>query len=177
MLKRNPHHVILYPLNAEEIGWLIQGREKLEKKLGLSSIPFDVSGDGSFLQKFEINLKTHHLPWVKEAGDSFKWYTHWLIIDQNINVAVGGISLNSLDGSISQLEMSYFVNVRYENHGYAGEACRILMHWIHTEKRPVEIIADTEIRSFASQKILKKNGFQIRLQSGNIIRWSRVFIG
>lgn len=176
MLNRNSRHVILYPLNAEELTWLIQGREKLEKKLNLISIPFDVSGECKFLEKFQTNLSSNHLPRVKQAKENYKWFTHWLVIDQSINVAVGGISLNSADGSISQLEMSYFINVRYEHKGYAGEACHLLMQWILHERKSVEIIADTEVRSFASQKILKKNGFNIRMQSGGIIRWSRVFI-
>ena len=164
-------HIYLKPLTLQELKWLLHGRDYLEKKLNLNSIPFDLSAGPEFMQEFEMALKEYLIPQVQENESHFEWFTHWLIIDADKHVAVGGIGINGLPDEHGEVMLGYFVNVRFEGKSYASLATKTLSSWVFQNKDVKFIIADTLIDGFASQAVLRKCGFEVRNKTDEIIRW------
>jgi RimJ/RimL family protein N-acetyltransferase len=165
------HHIKLKPLNLQELKWLLNGRDYLEKKLNLNAIPFDLSAGPEFMQEFDMALKEYLIPQVQQNEAQFEWFTHWLIIDTNIHVAIGGIGINGLPDEHGEVMLGYFVNVRYEGNSYATMATQILCDWIFKNNQVKAVIADTLHDGFASQAVLKKCGFQIKNKTVEVTRW------
>jgi RimJ/RimL family protein N-acetyltransferase len=164
-------HINLKPLNLQELKWLLHGRDYLEKKLNLNAIPFDLSAGPEFLQEFDMALKEYLIPQVQQNEAQFEWFTHWLIIDTNIHVAVGGIGINGLPDENGEVMLGYFVNVRFEGNSYATMATQLLSTWIFKNIHVKAIIADTHHDGFASQAVIKKCGFVLKNKTEEVIRW------
>ena len=165
------HHIKLKPLKLQELKWLLQGRNYLEKKLNLNSVPFDLSVGPEFLKEFDIALKEYLIPKVTKNETDFEWFTHWLIIDTNCHIAVGGIGINGLPDENGEVMLGYFVNVRYEGKSYATIATKALCNWIFRNQNVKAIIADTLLDGLASQAVLKKCGFLFKNKTQEVIRW------
>lgn len=164
-------HINLKPLNLQELKWLLQGRSYLENKLHLNSIPFDLSAGPEFMEEFDMALKEFLIPQVQQNESNFEWFTHWLIIDTNNHVAVGGIGINGLPDENGEVMLGYFVNVRYEGKSYATHATMALCDWVFKNRNVNAIIADTLHEGLASQAVLKKCGFLLKNKTQEVIRW------
>ncbi len=164
-------HIKLKPLNLHELKWLLHGRDYLEKKLNLNAIPFDLSAGPEFMEEFDLALKEYLIPQVQQNEAQFEWFTHWLIIDTNIHVAVGGIGINGLPDENGEVMLGYFVNVRFEGKSYATTATKLLCDWAFQNSNVKAVIADTLHDGLASQAVLKKCGFIMKNKTEDVIRW------
>ena len=94
--------------------------------------------------------------------ESFPLLTSWQIILKSENKAIGSACFKNLPDKEGNIEIGYGIYEAYRNQGYMSEALEGMCQWAFTQQGIQSVIAETEEKNVASQRILQKNGMVIR---------------
>lgn len=158
----------LIPLNLDQLR-IYNTPEALAENLGLKSAK--VETEPFFQNEFDDALQNHWAPLVEQNPDHYIWYTNWLIVLKEENVAVGGIGVTGLPDENDTCETGYGMDLNHRGRGYASEALVCLTQWAFQNPDLKTIIAHTLIDGLASQKVLQKAGFQFVKAEDEILLW------
>lgn len=111
---------------------------------------------------------------TSQYRDHYEWYTNWLIIIKDQNVAIGGIGFTGQPDIKSETMVGYGVNSAYAGKGYATEALRGLIQWGFANPLLKTILADTPLEHVASHKVLLKNSFTENDRDQELVHWKLV---
>lgn len=161
----------LLPLSLADLKVLLHSRAELEKMLGLASSGFRTSGGDVFDEEFKTALREFIIPKVEENPESCLWYTHWLILDADRNMTVGGIGAAGIPDKDGRAMIGYYIDQRHEGKGVASEGLRLFIAWLEQDQSLKEIVADTQVHNIASQRVLEKNGFVLLGEVEEGLRW------
>ncbi|CAN5417856.1 GNAT family N-acetyltransferase [soil metagenome] len=161
----------LIPLSLEQLYLLVKGRDYLEVALGLSKSNFEINSEFDFLKMLDDVLKAYTIPDVERNPENYEWFTHWLIIDKSQNLCIGGIGVNGLPNENGELLLGYFIDKNSEKKGFATEAVRFFSQHLFKNTTLKYILADTLTTGKASQQVLLKNGFLLRGEIEDGLRW------
>jgi ribosomal-protein-alanine N-acetyltransferase len=167
----NSNRLRLVPLSFDQLVLLIESRNELEMELGLQLSDFKLNTDDSFLAAFSQVIRDQVLPLMKEHADQMEWYTHWMIVEKEHNITVGGMGMNGPPDKDGQVMIGYFTDKKFEGRGYATEALKAFVEWIFHDPSAGSVIADTLAEGYASQKVLAKNGFLFEQETEEGLRW------
>src|SRR5690606_16505024 len=81
----------LIPLSYEHLLLLAVSRQNLERGLGLTISDFSLNAPDSFLEEFDSVIRDVILQKVRQNPKAGFWYTHWLIVEEESNLTIGGI--------------------------------------------------------------------------------------
>jgi [ribosomal protein S5]-alanine N-acetyltransferase len=158
----------LIPLNLHQLR-IYTNSEALAENLGLKEAK--VETEPFFQSEFDDALQNHWAPLVEQNPDNYIWYTNWLIVLKEENIAVGGIGVTGLPDENGACETGYGMDLNHRGKGYATEALMCLAHWAFQNPDLKTIIAHTLIDGLSSQKVLRKAGFQSVKTEGELILW------
>ncbi|WP_207432776.1 GNAT family N-acetyltransferase [Sabulibacter ruber] len=161
----------LFPLTLTHLRALVQSRQQLEQMLGLAPSKFELNADPGFLQEFEVAISEYVLPKVEANPEEYAWYTHWLIIHEQLNLTVGGIGVAGKPTTKGETMLGYFIDRKFEGQGIATEAVQGLLSWLFRHPDVTSVIADTLVQHVASQRVLQKNGFKQDGETEEGLRW------
>ena len=158
----------LIPLNYHQLR-IYNNSEALAENLGLKAAK--VETEPFFQSEFDDALQNHWAPLVEKNPDNYIWYTNWLIVLKEENIAVGGIGVTGLPDENGSCETGYGMDLNQRGKGYATEALACLAKWAFQNPDLKTIIAHTLIDGISSQKVLQKAGFQYVKEEAELILW------
>lgn len=158
----------LIPLNLYQLSIYIH-HEALAENLGLKSAK--VETEPFFQREFDDALQNHWTPLVEQNPDNYCWFTNWLIVLKEENIAIGGIGLTGLPDADGACETGYGMDLNHRGKGYATEALVCLSRWAFQSPALKTIIAHTLAEGLASQKVLQKAGFRFVETAGDLLLW------
>jgi ribosomal-protein-alanine N-acetyltransferase len=158
----------LIPLNLHQLR-IYNNPEALAENLGLKAAK--VETEPFFQNEFDDALQNHWAPLVEKNPDNYIWYTNWLIVSKEENVAVGGIGITGLPDEKGECETGYGMDLNHRGKGYATEALVCLAQWAFQNPGLKAIIAHTLIDGLNSQRVLQKAGFQSVKTESELVLW------
>jgi [ribosomal protein S5]-alanine N-acetyltransferase len=163
----------LMPLSLNELQLLIKGRNFLDESIGLTMSDFEISAGKSFMEEFIVAMDSFVIPKVMENQQDYEWFTHWIIIENKLNLNIGGIGCAGMPDENGQAMIGYYIDKKFEGMGYATEALNCFMNHLFKNESLKSIVADTLIENIASQKVLEKNNFLFECETEEGLRWKR----
>ncbi|GGM20403.1 hypothetical protein GCM10011351_02810 [Paraliobacillus quinghaiensis] len=97
-------------------------------------------------------------------------YGPCMIQQKDSNRIIGEFNFKKTDGTT---EIGYRIYPQYRNKGFATEAVRYVCEWLVNNKEIDKVTAMCGRLNKVSQQILRKNGFQIKLVTGDIIKFEK----
>ena len=166
MFKLESDRLIIIALDLENFKLYIENTAALEKNLGVK-----VTGRELSSEMKEIFKK----PYQKALNDkkNYLWYTNWQIILKEENRIIGGITFKGLPNSNGEVEVGYEIEIEYQNKGYMTETLTGLIKWAFKQEGVKCVIAETEKKNKASQRVLEKVGMKKFKQTKNYY-WYRI---
>jgi [ribosomal protein S5]-alanine N-acetyltransferase len=172
MFQTTSNRLRLIPLTVHHLQLLIQGRPVLEQHLGLKPSNLELNADPAFIEEFNSMDLQKILSTVEQHAEHYAWYTSWQIVHREQNLYIGGIGLTGLPDKNGQVMTGYFIDKKFEGQGIATEGLACLLEWAWQNPDLKKVVADTLKEGYASQKVLKKNGFVLEGAVEEGLRWS-----
>jgi RimJ/RimL family protein N-acetyltransferase len=142
----------LIPVTANQLKLWIEDISSLEKELNCfyRAEPMD----GIFLDIVKGQL-------AKTEKDEINYLFHsfWFLIRKTDRVAVGSADFKDIPNENNEVEIGYGLGTEYEHNGCMTEAVRAMCSWALAQENINHVIAETEIDSPQSQRILERCGF------------------
>jgi [ribosomal protein S5]-alanine N-acetyltransferase len=164
--------LLLLPLTPDQLRNIVVQPEALQHSLGLSTKPFRLSADDSFMKMFDEAVLSFIIPQTEINPQEAQWFTHWLIIDREQNERVGGIGAGGSPANSGTTQIGYFVSASAENNGVASEAVAAFTEHLFSDPRLNQINAFTLPEGKASQRVLEKNGFVFGSSIDGEMKWT-----
>ncbi|MEO0473411.1 MAG: GNAT family N-acetyltransferase, partial [Bacteroidota bacterium] len=164
----------LLPLSHDGLVLLQKGRHQMEAHLHLPVSSMDLEVD--FMAEFPGSL-SFCIEGVATHPDRPNWYTHWLILDKNTHMTMGGIGLSGLPDHLGHTQVGYFVDAHQRRGGVATLALQALMEWAFLEPGLIAVVAYTPVDNLPSQRVLEHNGFErvgLEEKDSIIIKWEKL---
>jgi [ribosomal protein S5]-alanine N-acetyltransferase len=162
----------LIPLSYDQLQALSVSRQKLEKLLGLSISDFKLNAPDSFLEEFNDVIQHIFLQKVTENPQAYLWYTHWIIVENESNLTIGGMGARGETDANGENMIGYFIDQKSEGKGYATEAVIHFCEWMFQQDRALKtVLADTLADGLGSQRVLQKAGFIFDSAVEEGLRW------
>jgi len=156
----------IIPLSHKQLHLYLQGKNKLEKDLGLSM--------GSRVVSPEVKEKAVFfiLPLVKSAKDDhYLFYTFWVIIDKASKTIVAELGFKGPPNDKGEVEIGYGSFWGEHNKGIMTEAVAAVLLWASKRNDIQYILAETNEANKASIRVLEKNHFQVFERKGDMLWW------
>jgi [ribosomal protein S5]-alanine N-acetyltransferase len=171
MIQLRTERLRIFPLSAAQLTLLTISRHALEQSAGLQLSTFELNADDSFLREFSEAITHYILPRVCENPHVYEWFTHWLIVSQAQNITIGGIGAAGPPDASGQVMIGYFIDRKFEGRGFASEAVKGFTGWLLAHPAVKSVIADTPVTNTGSQRVLRKNGFELIGPTEEGLRW------
>lgn len=120
--------------------------------------------EGPLLHAFEKKIENMD----NDPGNEI-WYSYYAIIYKK--TIIGTIGPKGKPDSNNNIEIGFGISEKYRNKGMATEAAGLFCEWYFENTTIKAIIAETAKENRASQKVLKKNSFQILKEEKSTITW------
>lgn len=142
----------LIPLNLHQLKLWVEDIRALEREL-------DCSYQAEPLEGFFLDIVKGQLVITEKDPLHYPWHSFWLLIRKADRIVVGSADFKDLPNENGEVEIGYGLGKAFEHNGYMTEAVNAMCHWA-LEQGVLNIIAETESDSFASQRILEHCGFR-----------------
>ena len=88
------------------------------------------------------------------------WHSFWLMLRKADRCVIGSIDFKGVPNAAGEVEIGYGQAPAFEHRGYMTEAVRAFCAWALEQEGVTHILAETETDNLASQRILKRCGFE-----------------
>jgi RimJ/RimL family protein N-acetyltransferase len=154
----------LIPLDAQNLRWSIEDRQKMERNLRVKIT--DTELEESVKKAMRTSLKM-----VLENKKDYLWFTSWEIVLKKENRIIGGLCFKGCPDEKGRVEIAYGIQDEYRCKGYATEAVKELITWAFSFNHVTEIIAETEKDNLPSHRVLEKAGMQKYEENEKMFWW------
>jgi ribosomal-protein-alanine N-acetyltransferase len=155
----------LIPLTLEQLKLWVENIAALEKEL--SAVYMAEPMEGFFLDVVKGQLKI-----TEKYPHNYLWHSFWLLLRKKDRIIVGSADFKDIPDDKGIVEIGYGLGKAFEHNGYMTEAVKAMCTWVLNQSRVTTIIAETDLDGFASQRILKRCGFENYKQGGTL--WWRI---
>lgn len=162
-MKIETERLELVPLSPRQLKLLVENIATLEEEL--SSIYMAEPMSGFFLDIVKGQLKV-----TLEDPENYLWHSFWLLIRKNDRIIVGSADFKGIPNKNGEVEIGYGLGRGFEHNGFMTEAVRAMSDWAFNQTGVTAIIAETDADGIASQRILKRCGFELDRQ-GETLWW------
>ncbi len=156
----------LIPLDAQNLRWSIEDRQKMERNLGVKIT--DTELEEPVKKAMRTSLKM-----VLENKKDYLWFTSWEITLKIENRIIGGLCFKGCPDEKGRVEIAYGMQDEYRCKGYMTEAVKELINWafIHTQEKVLSVIAETEKDNLPSHRVLEKIGMEKYEEKEKMFWW------
>ena len=154
----------LIPLDAQNLRWSIEDRQKMERNLGVKIT--DTELEEPVKKAMRTSLKM-----VLENKKDYLWFTSWEITLKIENRIIGGLCFKGCPDEKGRVEIGYGMQDEYRCKGYATEAVKELINWAFTQEKVLSIIAETEKDNLPSHRVLEKIGMEKYEEKEKMFWW------
>jgi RimJ/RimL family protein N-acetyltransferase len=154
----------LISLDAQNLRWSIEERQKMEKNLGVKIT--DTELEEPVKKAMRTSLKM-----VLENTKDYLWFTSWEIVLKKENRIIGGLCFKGCPDEKGRVEIAYGMQDEYRGKGYMTEAVKELINWAFTQEKVLSVIAETEKDNLPSHRVLEKVGMQKYEENEKMFWW------
>lgn len=104
--------------------------------------------------------------------DNYLWHSFFFLIRKEDRVVVGSADFKNIPNENAEVEIGYGLGKDFEHNGYMTEAVKAMCKLALKQKGVENVIAETDLDGFASQRILDRVGFKKYNQTDTI--WWRL---
>lgn len=150
-------------LNARQLGLWLADLPALEKELSCAYCDEPLAGH--FLEV----VKAQRLI-AQSDPDNDAWHSFFWMVRKADHAVVGSLDFKDAPNAAGEVEIGYGLAKAFEHNGYMTEAVMALCTWGLAQLRVRAIVAQTQPDGLASQRVLKRCGFQLDHQ-GETVWW------
>jgi RimJ/RimL family protein N-acetyltransferase len=154
----------LIPLDAQNLRWSIEDRQKMERNLGVKIT--DTELEEPVKKAMRTSLKM-----VLENKKDYLWFTSWEITLKIENRIIGGLCFKGCPDEKGRVEIAYGMQDEYRCKGYMTEAVKELINWAFTQEKVLSVIAETEKDNLPSHRVLEKIGMEKYEEKEKMFWW------
>lgn len=155
----------LLPLDYDQLHMYLDNDGQLESFLGLTNRDriLDIELVDT-VQKFIV-------PYIFQYPAQILYATLWILILKRESLIVGDISFKGAPSEKGLLEVGYTTDPSFRNMGLMSEALKIFSDWAFSNSDVELILAETAKENWPSQRILKKNRFELFAETDCMFWW------
>ncbi|MBC8499971.1 MAG: GNAT family N-acetyltransferase [Candidatus Atribacteria bacterium] len=150
----------LIPLDANNLRYSIEDRQKMEWNLGVKITDTELEKPLSEAMRTSLEM-------VLENKKDYLWFTSWEIVLKKENRIIGGLCFKGCPDEKGRVEIGYGMQDEYKCKGYMTEAVKELIDWAFRFNHVTEVIAETEKDNLPSHRVLEKIGMEKYKENGN----------
>lgn len=148
-----------------------------ELKLWGEDIPtlereLDCSYKGESMEGFFLEIVKGQYEVTKKDPTNYLWHSFFFLVRKEDRVVVGSAAFKDIPNENGEVEIGYGLGKEFEHKGYMTEAVKAMCEFGLKQKGVGNIIAETDLDGFASQRILERCGFENYKQEETI--WWRL---
>ena len=155
----------LIPLTVGQLRKLTEDINALEKELNCTYKAEPMEG-------FFLDIVKGQLAITEKDPENYVWHSFWLIIRKSDNVVVGSADFKDIPNESGEVEIGYGLGKEFEHNGYMTEAVEAMCKWAFEQNNVKNVVAETDVDGYASQRILKRCGFKLDKQ-GETLWWKK----
>ncbi|WP_434284462.1 GNAT family N-acetyltransferase [Clostridium botulinum] len=143
----------LIPLTPNQLKLWIEDIPELEKEL-------DCSYKAEPMKGFFIEIVKGQYEITRKDPNNYLWHSFFFLIRKEDRVVVGSADFKNIPNEKGEVEIGYGLGKEFEHNGYMTEAVKAMCKWALKQKGVRNVIAETDLAGFASQRILECCGFK-----------------
>lgn len=147
----------LIPLTARQLRMLVENKAALEKDL--SCVYKGEPMEGTFLQIVKKQAEI-----TENDPGNYPWLSFWLLLRKSDRFIVGSADFKNIPHGGGEVEIGYGLGKAFEHNGYMTEAVQAMCGWAFRQPGVSSVIAETYPDNLASQRVLRRCGFEIQKQ-------------
>lgn len=154
----------LIPLDANNLRYSIEDRQKMEWNLGVKITDTELEKPLSEAMRTSLEM-------VLENKKDYLWFTSWEIVLKKENRIIGGLCFKGCPDEKGRVEIGYGMQDEYKCKGYMTEAVKELIDWAFRFNHVTEVIAETEKDNLPSHRVLEKIGMEKYKENEKMFWW------
>jgi len=157
--------LIIKPLTYDQLVKYTACDNSLEEELNLNPSSRSISPELKEALEETILLN------VANPSKNYLYYTLWTAISKAENRMIGDLCIVGEPNEGGEIEIGYGTYDDYQGRGYMTEIVGGIISWAKSQPAVKSIKASTEKMNLASHKVLQKNQFIKKNESGKAIHW------
>ncbi len=153
----------LYPLTPQQLRLWTEDVPALERELSCSYMAEPMEG-------FFLEIVKSQADITQADPDNYLWHSFFFLIRKSDRAVVGSADFKDVPDASGRVEIGYGLGKDFQGQGYMTEAVEVLCRWALAQAGVAHVIAETDLDGFASQRILKRCGFQ-EYSRGETLWW------
>lgn len=150
-------------LSPTQLKFWIEDISSLEKELNVSYRAEPIEG-------FFIEILRRQLITTQKDPENFMWHSFWFLVRKNDRVVVGSAYFKNVPNENREVEIGYGLGKEFEHNGYMTEAVKTMCAWALRQDTVSSVIAETDLKGLASQRILRRCDFK-KYRQGDTLWW------
>jgi RimJ/RimL family protein N-acetyltransferase len=142
----------LVPLTARQLRLWTEDIPSLEKELCCRYCAEPMEGIFWDIVKVQLDI-------TEKDTANYLYHTFWFLIRKTDRMVIGAVDFKGVPNEGNEVEIGYGLGKNFEHNGYMTEAVQAMCHWAMAQYNISHVIAETNIDSPRSQKILQRCGF------------------
>ncbi|KAJ48722.1 acetyltransferase, partial [Clostridium tetanomorphum DSM 665] len=142
----------LIPLTLNQLKLWIENIPELEKEL-------DCSYKAESMEGFFLEIVKGQYEITQKDPNNYLWHSFFFLIRKDDRVVVGSADFKDIPNEKGEVEIGYGLGKQFEHNGYMTEAVKAMCEWALKQKGVRNVIAETDLDGFASQRILERCGY------------------
>ncbi len=152
-------------LTPNQLKLWIQDIHTLEREL-------DCSYRAELMEGFFLEIVKNQYEITIRDFENYLWHSFFFLIRKKDRVVVGSADFKDIPNENYEVEIGYGLGKEFEHNGYMAEAVKAMCDLALKQKGVRNVIAETDLDGFASQRILERVGFKKYKQEDTI--WWRL---
>lgn len=153
----------LVPLQPRQLRLWAEDISSFEKEL-------DAIYKAEPMEGFFLDIVRKQLEITEKDAENYRWHSFWLLVRKSDRVIVGSADFKDGPDENGEVEIGYGLGKAFEHNGYMTEAVNAMCGWALEQQGIAAVIAETEADGYASQRILKRCGFE-NFKRGETFWW------
>lgn len=150
-------------LTANQLKLWIEDIHSLERELNCSY-------RAELMEGFFLEIVKNQYEITIGDFENYLWHSFFLLIRKEDRVVVGSADFKDIPNENAEVEIGYGLGKEFEHKGYMTEAVKAMCKLALKQNGVENIIAETDLDGFASQRILERVGFK-KYYEANTIWW------
>jgi RimJ/RimL family protein N-acetyltransferase len=152
MIILDTNRLYLVPLTARQLRLWTEDIPSLEKELNCRYRAEPMEGVFLDIVKGQLDI-------TEKDTANYLYHTFWFIIRKTDRMVVGAADFKDVPNENNEVEIGYGLGKDFEHNGYMSEAVQAMCHWAMAQDNISHVIAETDLDSPRSQKVLRRCGF------------------
>jgi ribosomal-protein-alanine N-acetyltransferase len=153
----------LIPLTSHQLKLWVKDIPALEKELNCIYKAEPMEGVFLSIVKGQYEI-------TKNDPQNYIWHSFFFLVRKTDRIVVGSADFKNNPDNDKTVEIGYGLGKEFEHNGYMTETVNAMCEWALTQPNVKNVIAETDLDGLASQRILKRCGFEI-YQKGETLWW------